>query len=49
MLRIVKHQLNHSKVALCGGLRGVVWLGCRCGVGFEGVVGVVVGCGVARM
>lgn len=49
MLQIVKHQLNHSKVALCVGLQGVGWLGCCGGVGFGGVVGVVVGCGVARM
>ena len=42
MLRIVKHQLNHSKVALCEGLRGIVWLGCCSGVGFGGVVGAVV-------
>ena len=40
MLRNVKHQLNHSKVALCKGLRGVMWLGYRCGVGLRGVVGV---------
>ena len=49
MLRNVKHQLNHSKVALREGLQDVRWLGCCGGVGFGGVVGVVVGCGVARM
>ena len=49
MLQNVKYKLNHSKVALRVGLQDVWWLGCCGDTGLRGVVGVVVGCGVARM